>query len=324
MADAARAHPGVEGVAIKNGEPFGWSMAQRLRIQGRDSLPRFASGGPYIQRTTPDYFTTMGLAIQRGRGFSEQDRREQPAVALIGATMAKRYFPDQDPIGQCLLLGKDATSCTEVIGVVQDGVRYSPQEEPQAIYYVPLPLPSASTKHLTLFLRTRGPATAIAGDVRRLLQSSVAELPYVQVRALDELLEPAYRDFRLGASLFGIYALVALVMAGLGLYSVLAYAVRARTQELGIRLALGAAPVALMRLVVGDGLRLVGLGLGLGLVAAFMAGGALRALLYGVAPSDPMTFGGSALVLLTTAVVASLLPARRAAGVDPMQALRSE
>lgn len=324
MAEAARAHPGVAAVAINNGEPFGWSMVERLRIQGHDSLPRFSSGGPYIQRTTPDYFATMGLAIQRGRGFTAQDRREHPAVALIGATMAKRYFPNQDPIGQCLLLGKEATSCTEVIGVVQDGVRYSPQEDPQAIYYVPLPPPSAATKHLTLFLRTRGPATVVAADVRRLLQSSVAGLPYVQVRALDELLEPAYRDFRLGASLFGIYALVALVMAGLGLYSVLAYAVRARTQELGIRLALGAAPGALMRLVVRDGMRLVVLGLGLGLAAAAAAGGALRSLLYGVAPYDPLTLGGSAAVLVVTAIVASLLPARRAAGVDPMQALRSE
>ncbi len=324
MAEVSRAHPGVAAVAINNGEPFGWSMAERLRIQGRDSLPRLASGGPYVQRTTPDYFTTMGLAIQHGRGFTEQDRRERPAVTLIGATMAKRYFPDQDPIGQCLLIGKDATTCTEVIGVVQDGVRYSPREESQAIYYVPLPPPSAATKHLTLFLRTRGPATVVAADVRRLLQASVADLPYVQVRSLGELLEPAYRDFRLGASLFGIYALVALVMAGLGLYSVLAYAVRARTQELGIRLALGAAPAALVRLVVGDGIRLVLFGLALGMLAAFAAGGALRALLYGVAPYDPLTLGMSALVLLATAVCASLLPARRAADVDPMQALRTE
>jgi ABC-type antimicrobial peptide transport system permease subunit len=141
---------------------------------------------------------------------------------------------------------------------------------------------------------------------------------------VQELLEPRYRDFRLGASLFGVYALAALVMAGLGLYSVLTYAVRARTQELGIRLALGAAPAALVRLVVQDGLRLVVMGVGVGVAAAYAAGGALRALLYGVAPSDPLILGGSSMVLLATAMVASLLPARRAAAVDPMQALRSD
>lgn len=324
MADAARTLPGIQSVAINNGEPFGWSMAEGLRIPGRDSLPRMSSGGPYVQRTTPGYFATMGLTIQRGRDFTASDRLAHPAVALIGQTMAKRYFPDADPIGQCLLLGKGQTTCTEVIGVVRDGVRYSPREEPQAIYYVPLPPTSPETRHLTMFLRTRGPARLLAAEVRQRLQTAVAGLPYVEVRSVQELLEPRYRDFRLGASLFGVYALAALVMAGLGLYSVLTYAVRARTQELGIRLALGAAPAALVRLVVQDGLRLVVMGVGVGVAAAYAAGGALRALLYGVAPSDPLILGGSSMVLLATAMVASLLPARRAAAVDPMQALRSD
>lgn len=324
LAEAARAHPGVEAVALNDGEPFGWSMAQRLRIAGRDSLPRFPSGGPYIQKTTADYFRAMGLGFTRGRGFTDGDRREHPSVAVIGATMAARYFPGQDPIGQCLMIGPDKPACTEIVGVVRDGVRYSPREEPQAIYYVPLPPPAAETRHRTMFVRTRGPAGALLGDLRQLLQSAVPELPYVRASSLEELLEPAYRDFRLGASLFGLYALTALVLAGVGLYSVLAYAVRGRTQELGIRLALGAAPRSLVRLIVRDGVRLVGIGLVLGLLAALAAGGALRALLYGVAPTDPVTITVSAVVMLGTAVFASLLPARRAARVDPMKALRAE
>jgi predicted permease len=324
MLDVARNHPGIEAAALNYGEPFGWSIAERLRIPGRDSLPRMSSGGPYIQRTTADYFRTMGLAIQRGQGFTDADRREQPRVAVIGATMAKNFFPGQDPIGQCLLLGKGATECTEIIGVAEDGVRYSPREEPQAIYYVPLALPSAATRHLTLFIRTRGPASDIAESMRAALQTAVPDLPYVQARSMNEVLEPRYRDSRLGASLFGLYALVAVLMAGLGLYSVLAYAVRGRTQELGIRVALGAAPGNLVRMVVRDGLRLTLIGAACGIGGALAAGRALASQLYGVPAWDPLTLVVSCLTVLLAAVAASLLPARRAARVDPLTALRSD
>ncbi|MEO8633672.1 MAG: ABC transporter permease [Gemmatimonadales bacterium] len=324
MLAAARAHPGVVSGALTYGEPFGWSMAQGLRIVGRDSLPRMSSGGPYIQRTTAEFFQTMGIALQRGRGFTEADRREHPAVAVIGATMAKRFFPDEDPIGQCLLLGKEAMDCTAIIGIAEDGVRYSPREEPQAIYYVPLSLPGVETRHLTLFLRSRGPAAALAAEVRGVLQSAAPGLPYVEVRPLNQVLEPAYRDFRLGAMLFTLYAFVALLLAALGLYSVLAYAVRGRTQELGVRLALGAAPSSLVRLVVSDGVRLTLLGTALGILGALAAGRALASLLYGVPAWDPLTLGLATATVLLTALCASLLPARRATRIDPMTALRSE
>jgi ABC-type antimicrobial peptide transport system permease subunit len=222
------------------------------------------------------------------------------------------------------MLGKDARDCTEIVGVVEDGVRYSPREEPQAIYYVPLPLPSAETRHLTLFLRTHGPAGEIAEAVRATLQTAVPNLPYVRVRAMNEVLEPQYRDFRLGSTLFGLYALVAVLLAGLGLYSVLAYAVRGRMQELGIRVALGAAPASLVRMVVRDGMRLTLMGAGLGIGGALAAGRALASLLYGVPAWDPLTIGVSAATVLLATLVASWLPARRTARVDPMTALRSE
>jgi len=323
MVEAAQNQPGIESAALNYGEPFGWSLVQGFRIPGRDALPKFSSGGPYIQRTTADYFRTMGLAIQRGHGFTDADRREHPAVAVIGATMASRYFPGQDPIGQCLMLGKDARDCTEIVGVAEDGVRYSPREEPQAIYYVPLPPPSAETRHLTLFLRTRGPSSEIAEAVRSTLQTAVPNLPYVRVRAMNEVLEPQYRDFRLGSTLFGLYALVAVLLAGLGLYSVLAYAVRGCMQELGIRVALGAAPASLVRMVVRDGMQLTLIGAGVGIAGSLVAGRALASLLYGVPAWDPLTIGVSSATVLLATLVASWLPARRAARVDPMTALRS-
>ncbi len=324
MLAAALVYPGVESGALNNGEPFGWSMAVSLRIPGLDSLPRFSSGGPYIQQTTADYFRTMGLPLLRGRGFTDADRRAQPPVAVLGATMAERYFPGQDPIGKCLIIGGAGKPCTEIIGIAKNGVRYSPREEPQAIYYVPLAPTDTSTRHLTLFLRTRGPARDVVAGLRVALQTAAPGLPYVTARSLDEVLAPRYQSHRLGASLFGLYALAALGLAGLGLYAVLAYTVRGRRQELGVRLALGAAPGSLVRLVMGDAFRLVLLGIVAGLVGAVAAGRALASQLYGVKPADPAILLGSALVLGVLTVVASLLPARRAARTDPMTALRSE
>ncbi len=323
MADAALRQGGVESAAITYGEPFGWSFARRLRVAGRDSLPRFSSGGPYLQSVTADYFRTMGLTILRGRGFSDADRREQPRVALLGATLARRYFGDADPIGQCLLLA-ESTSCTEVIGVVKDGVRYGPREEAQGMYYVPLPPGGEQTSHLTLFLRTRDDASRMAGALAPLLQTAVPDLPYVRLRPLQELLEPGYRTYRLGATLFTLFGVAALLLAGIGIYGVLAYAVRARTRELGIRLALGAAPVAVLRLVLSDGLRLALAGIGTGVLGALVLGRLLTSMLYGVAPGDPVTLALAVGTVLIAAAVASLLPARRATRIDPMTALRSE
>jgi predicted permease len=324
MAEAVRRHSGVASAALASWEPFGWSRAQQLRIPGRDSLPRLSSGGPYVERVTADFFPTMGLRVVRGRAFTDADRRKLPSVAMLGATMARRFFAEQDPIGQCLILGDGKSGCTTVVGVVEDGIRYSPQEEPQALYYIPLPAPDSTTGHMTLFVRSKGTSGTVLHQLRPLLQAAVPGLPYIAVRSLDEVLEPGYRSYRLGAALFGIFAGAAVLLAGLGVYSVLAYAVRGRHRELGVRLALGASPSELIRLVVGDGLRLVAIGLVLGWAVALLGGRALGSLLYGIAPTDPLVLGLSLLVLLGVALVASMVPARRAARVDPMAALQAE
>jgi len=323
MAEAARRYPGVESAALTFGEPFGWSMARHLRVPGRDSLPRFSSGGPYIQSVTSDYFRTMGLKLLTGRGFTEAERRSQPTVALLGATMARRFFGNASPLGQCLLLG-DSKTCTEVIGVVEDGIRDSPQEEAQGIYYVPLAPFDSTTRHLTLFVRTRGDAGALTPGVQAALQTAVPNLPVVQANSLEEVLAPRYHAWRLGAALFGLFATLALVLAALGIYSVLAYAVRGRTQELGIRLALGAAPGSLLSLVVRDGLRLALVGVSVGVAGALAAGRALGSLIYGISSWDPATMLLASATVVLVAIAGSLLPARRAARVDPMVSLRSE
>ncbi len=211
-----------------------------------------------------------------------------------------------------------------MIGVVKDGIRESPQEDAQALYYLPLPPATAETRHLTLFVRTRSDASALSGALQKSLQTAAPGLPYVEAQSLQEVLAPRYRSWRLGATLFGLYAATALLLASVGIYSVLAYSVRGRTHELGIRVALGAEPMALLRMVMGDGLRLALFGTVLGLGATLIAGRALAALLYGVAPGDPLTLAAAGTVLLLVAGAASFLPARRATRVDPMTALRSE
>ncbi len=323
MAQVARGYPGVLSATVTNGEPFGWSMSFGLKVAGRDSLPRFSSGGPYIQSVTADYFKTMGLPVLLGRAYTDADRKSHPAVAVLGAALARKYFGEASPIGQCLLIGK-SKDCTEVIGVVKDGIRYSPQEEPQGMYYVPLPPADSNTNHLTMFIRTAGDAAKAAPGIQAALQTAVANLPFVSARPLEEVLAPRYRSWRLGATLFGLFASLALVLASLGIYSVLAYAVRGRTPELGIRLALGAEPMSLLGLVVRDGLRLTLVGVTLGVVGALLAGKAMGSLIYGISAWDPRTMVGAALTVVMVAVVASLLPARRAARVDPMVSLRSE
>jgi len=323
MVEVARSYPGVQSAALTSGEPFGWSRSRSLKVQGRDSLPRFSSGGPYIQSVTADYFTTMGVSVLSGRAFTDADRRAAPTVALLGATMAKGYFGEASPLGQCLLLGR-ATTCTEVIGVVKDGIRYSPREEPQAIYYVPLPPADSNTNHLTLFVRTAGDASRTVPGLQAALQTAVPNLPFVLASPLEEVLAPSYQSWRLGATLFGLFASLALILASLGIYSVLAYAVRGRTRELGIRLALGAEPGSLLALVVRDGLRLALIGVALGVAGALFAGRAMGSLIYGISAWDPRTMVGAAGTVVLVAVAASLFPARRAARVDPMVSLRSE
>ncbi|HWA14829.1 MAG TPA: ABC transporter permease, partial [Gemmatimonadales bacterium] len=215
MAETARRDPAVESVALTNGEPMGWSMSRSLRIAGQDSIPRLPSGGPYVQSVTGSYFATMGLTLRRGRLYTDADRREQPLVAVIGATMAEKIFPGTDPIGKCMMIGRSDV-CTEVIGIVDNGIRYSPREEPQAMYYVPLPPTSPETSHLTMFVRTRGRAVDAVRPLQVALQLAVPNLPYVEARDFESVLAPRFESFDLGARLFGLFAGLALLLAGIG------------------------------------------------------------------------------------------------------------
>jgi predicted permease len=321
LVERARTVPGVDRAALSMGGPFGWQFGHAIRVPGLDSIPLPKSGGPYINGVTPDFFATLGTRILRGRGFTEADRAGAAQVAVVGETMARLLWPRGDAIGKCIMLRSD-DSCAEVVGIAADQIRYDPTEGVKLQYYVPLG--QQDNGHRTLWVRTRGDPHLVAGALQRALAGAAPDLPYVSVRPLEDLVAPEYQPRRLGATAFGLFGGLALVLAALGLYGVLAYTVAQRTQELGVRLALGAAPGDVAALVVRQGLGVAGIGVVLGTLAALGAGRVLASVLYGVSPRDPVVLASAAALLLAVAATASWVPARRAARVDPVVALRSE
>jgi predicted permease len=322
MREAVIRHPEVESASLSVGAPFGWSFGASARLPGRDSVPRLPSGGPYYQAVEPEYRQTVGLALVRGRDFTPADRRGATKVALVSQQTARLYWPNGDELGQCLILGDD--DCREVVGVVEDGRRNEILEPPQLMVYLPIDQQDFGRFHLSLLVRTRGDPRPVATVLRELAQAAYPGLPFVRAQAMQDVIAPQYDGWRMGATVFGLFGALALTLATIGVYSTMAYAVRGRIRELGIRLALGASASGLAGMVVRDGLRPVAIGLGIGTVAALFGSRAVASLLYGVGFTDPVILGGTAMLLALAGALACVIPARRAARVDPVTVLQSE
>jgi predicted permease len=313
--------PGVERAALGEADPFGSGFGGGLRIPGRDSLPEVSTGGPYFSAVTPEFFTTLGTRVLRGRAFTESDRAGSPPVVVINEALARLYWPGDNPVGRCVVVD-DVPGCTRVVGVVETATKYGIREEPRLDFFIPLAQQTGRRRGHALFVRTLGPADRMVGAVRRALQELSPNLPYADVVSLQSRVDPKIRSWRLGATTMTAFALLALILAALGLYSVIAYGVTQRVQEMGIRVALGARDRDVIRLILGDGVRLAGIGILVGGVAAIVLGRLVADLLFDTAPYDPAVIGTSSAVLLSVAVIASFLPAWRASRVDPAIALR--
>lgn len=313
--------PGVRSAAAA-GVPFQWSYAIRLRVPGLDSIPKLPGGGPYYDPVSPGYFETVGIRITRGRPITAADGPADQKVAVVSETMAHTLWPGADPLGRCLLVGAKAEECTTVVGVAEDASQGHLRAEPFMAYY--LPAGQSSLRYQGLFVRTREEPAALVGSLSEFLRSFSGEVRYAQVQTLREMMDPQARAWTLGATMFSIFGFLALLLAAIGLYSVLAFDVAQRTRELGIRSALGAEKLNLLRSVVVHGTRLVLGGVGLGVLVAYVAAPFARDLLFRVSPRDPAVFAAVVVTLLATAVVASLVPGFRATRVDPMRALRAE
>jgi predicted permease len=323
--DRVRALPGVERAALAISTPLATSYGRRPVVPGLDSFPRLASGGAYLNGVTPEYFATMGTRIVRGRAFTAADADSVPRATIVNETMARVVWPRQDPIGKCVKL--DATApCSTVVGVAQDVYRESLRPEPTMQYYVPLDPRTLPTPMRALFVRAARGADPeqLAPLLRRAVQGLAADLPYANVRPMRRLVDPHVRSWRLGATLFTAFGALALVIAAVGLYSVIAYDVAQRTRELGVRLALGARPAGVVALTTARGVRLAAVGVALGTAAALAAAGRVAPLLFDVSPRDPLVYAAVAATLLGVAVLASLLPARRAARIPPAVTLKAE
>lgn len=322
--------PGVRSAAAARVLFQGSSNPGRFSIPGIDSIAQ-VPGGQYQQWVSPGYFETLGVAIIRGRPFEASDRTndraEVPRVAVVSETMARVLWPDSDALGGCLLLemqdGVRAEGCTTIVGVAEDVARGGFQDVPGFTYYLPQP-PNSRLVYRGIYVRAEGEAGSIIAEVTALLRSFSPEVWYADVRTLESMLEPEARAWTLGVTIFTLFGLLALCLAAIGLYSMLAFDVAQRTRELGIRQALGATKSRLLRSVLCQGAGLALLGVGLGLGTAYFAAPYANDLLFEVPPRDPWVFAGVALALIAVSGVASLVPGLRATRADTIEALRAE
>jgi predicted permease len=321
LLETAQAHPGVEAATWVSSIPFWSTSSTDFFVDGIDSVSRL--GSFTYQTASPDYFRAMGTRVLRGRGFAATDRAGAPGVVVVSEAMASVLWPGQDPLGKCIRMNADTMPCTTVIGVAENAVQRSLTQERQLRYYLPIAQYRPTRGH-TLLLRMRGDPAAQAESVRKALQQVLPSPAYVTVRPLAELIDGQQRSWRVGATMFVAFGVLALLVAAVGLYGVITYNVAQRMHELGVRIALGAQARDVIRLVVGQGLRFALAGVSLGLLLAWMAGRWIQPLLFQQEARDPTVYGLVAGLLLATALLASAVPAKRATRADPNSALRSD
>jgi putative ABC transport system permease protein len=324
LEQAARAMPGVRSAAIGTSLPFATAWAEEVRVPGRDSLPLTKAGGPYFNAVSPDFFDAVGTRVLRGRGFSAADRGSRQRVVVVNETLARLWWPNESPLGKCMKVGGDTMPCAEVVGVVENARRFQLLEDESVQFFIPVEHAPGYLQPGALFVRPAGDPQSLVGPLRRVLQSAVPNLPYVSVEPFRDQVSPQTRSWRLGATMFAAFGLLALVLAAVGLYGVLAYDVSQRTHEMGVRLALGAQGRDVSRLVVWQGLRVVVVGGAIGFGIALATGRFVAPLLFRTSPREPVVFGIVGVVVLVVALVATLIPAWRAGRVDPVVALRAE
>jgi predicted permease len=277
-----------------------------------------------IQIVRENYFTTMEIPLLRGRHFTAHDDERAPKVAVISETLARKYFPNDDPIGKRVGFGEKTVGKIEIVGIARDIKYASQREEDEPLIYMPWRQNSEELGQGFFAIRTTGDPTALIAAVRQSVREVDNNLPVTEFKTQAALASETLRPDRLFASLLSFFGLLALLLAAIGLYGVLAYSVTQRTREIGIRLALGAQRSDVLRLVIWQGLKLVLIGLAVGALAAFALTRVIASQLYGVRATDPITFLMVGALLMIIALLACWLPARRATKVDPLIALRTE
>jgi hypothetical protein len=290
-------------------------------VPGVDSVS--LRGHFILQIATPDYFATMGTRIVRGRPYGEEDRLNAPPVVVVSEGMARALWPGSDPLGQCIRVNSATAPCITVIGVAEEARVRRLNDAREFTYYLPAAQFEGGLAE-TLLMRTTGePADQVAA-LRSRLQAEIPAPAYVNVVTLADLVDPNFQAWRFGAIMFVAFGALALLVAAVGLYSLIAYDVAQRMRELSVRIALGAPYGRVIRMVIGRGLVLVGAGVAAGTAVAMWAAPRLEDIMFQQNPRDPLVFGGVAVVLLLVGLVATVVPALQAARVDPASVLRGD
>lgn len=331
LQDNVRRLPGVKAVAVSNGVPFGVANHPIFIVVARPLPEKGKEPGGVRYTVSPDYFQTMGIELVQGRSFTPQDRPDTPPVMIIDEALAQQHFPNEDPIGKRISQSTTGTPSYEIVGVVRHVEHTSLEAQgprtPQ--FYLnfnqipPERLPS-STRRINLLTRTDVEPSSLTSAVRGEIAALNKDQAVFNVRTMEEIVSLSLAQRRFSMLLLTVFAVAALALASIGIYGMLSYAVAQRTREIGLRMTLGAQAGNVLRLVIGQGMRLTLVGVVLGLIASLALTRTMNTLLFGVSATDPLTFGGIALLLILVALFACWFPARRATKVDPIIALRYE
>jgi putative ABC transport system permease protein len=317
--EKVKSSPGVASASIASNFPLGGGFLRTVFPEGQDETSGYRGTLTLVDDITPNYFDTLRIPVTRGRIFTDGDRMETAPVAIISEAMAKQHWPNEDAVGKRFHFIGD-TTLREIVGVVANSVVNEVGEDPQPIVFLPMTqdyVPAA-----TLHVRTTGNPEAVVATTRVALQSLDPNLAITNVFTIEQIMSQALWAPRMGGFLLALFGALALVLSAVGVYGVLSYSVNQQTREIGLRMALGAQRGDVMRLILGQGLRLTVLGLGLGVLVALGLMRVLVSLLFDVRAYDPTTYTAVTLLLTAVALLACYIPARRAMRVDPMVALR--
>ena len=316
----ALALPGVANASRQTAIPFWSNSSTNLYVEGIDTVGRL--GQFSYSAVSPAHFATTGTRLIRGRGIEETDVAGSPRVMVVSQAMARALWPGREAMGQCVRVGADTMPCTTVVGIAENIKDQQLSGDSAFFWYAPIKQYRPAVGGL--FVRAKGDAAELKEELRRALQREMPGASYVTVTPFKDIISPSMRSWRLGATMFVAFGVLALVLAAVGLYSVITYSVQQRTHEMGVRIALGAQSRDVAGLVVGGGLRVAGLGIAIGIALALYATRWVKPLLYDVSPTEPGIYVVVAATLLGVAALASWVPARRATKVDPNVALRSD
>jgi putative ABC transport system permease protein len=322
LLERLQAMPDVRATSIVQTLPMRGTYVLSVEIKGRPPATPGDELSASYRAISASYFETLNIPLLRGRLLTARDTEKPPMVAVIDDAFAKRYFPEEDPIGHGIDIGNGSDGFYEIVGVVGN-VNYSGLDAaPPPTMYVPFKQDLFGT--MWVLVKSDGEPSRLTGAVRQALREIDRTLPAYSITPLATVLSDSVADRRFSMVLLGFFALLAIFLAAVGLYGLVAYSVSQRTREIGLRMAIGARPGDVVRMVVGGGMKLAVLGVVIGLVAAVGLAQLVETMLFGVTPSDPASYGATALILLAVAALASYVPARRAMRVDPLTALQAE